>query len=168
MDDRDEWRERFREIRASSTTWWWWWWWCISLVCFGLLCFMEYQPLCWIFNEKSNLSIYIYIYIYIYIHIYVCVCVCVCVCLNRGNIFWFKYVWLEMTDILFLPISFFIRSNIRMCRWTYGMNSERRRHFWPQLEPSPREWIVKWQTQWRVTYISIVGWFIILMAYQPS
>ena len=25
MDDREEWRERFREIRASSTTWWWWW-----------------------------------------------------------------------------------------------------------------------------------------------
>ena len=26
MDDRDEWRERDREIRANSTTWWWWWW----------------------------------------------------------------------------------------------------------------------------------------------
>ena len=24
MDDRDEWRERVREIHASSTTWWWW------------------------------------------------------------------------------------------------------------------------------------------------
>ena len=24
MDDRDRWRERFREIRASSVTWWWW------------------------------------------------------------------------------------------------------------------------------------------------
>ena len=27
MDDRDGWRERVREIRASSVTWWWWWWW---------------------------------------------------------------------------------------------------------------------------------------------
>ena len=24
MDDRDEWRERVREICASSVTWWWW------------------------------------------------------------------------------------------------------------------------------------------------
>ena len=25
MDDREEWRERVRDIRATSTTWWWWW-----------------------------------------------------------------------------------------------------------------------------------------------
>ena len=23
---REEWRERVRDIRATSTTWWWWWW----------------------------------------------------------------------------------------------------------------------------------------------
>ena len=28
MKDREEWWERFRDIRASGTTWWWWWWWC--------------------------------------------------------------------------------------------------------------------------------------------
>ena len=27
MSDRKKWRERVRDIRASSTTWWWWWWW---------------------------------------------------------------------------------------------------------------------------------------------
>ena len=27
MNDRDKWRERVRDIRASGTTWWWWWWW---------------------------------------------------------------------------------------------------------------------------------------------
>ena len=27
MNDREEWRERARDIRATSTTWWWWWWW---------------------------------------------------------------------------------------------------------------------------------------------
>ena len=27
MDDREKWRERVRDIRASSTRWWWWWWW---------------------------------------------------------------------------------------------------------------------------------------------
>ena len=25
MNDREEWRERVRDIRASGTTWWWWW-----------------------------------------------------------------------------------------------------------------------------------------------
>ena len=25
MNDREEWRERVRDIRATSTTWWWWW-----------------------------------------------------------------------------------------------------------------------------------------------
>ena len=27
MNDREEWRERVRDIRAVSTIWWWWWWW---------------------------------------------------------------------------------------------------------------------------------------------
>ena len=26
MNDRVEWRERVRDIRAASTIWWWWWW----------------------------------------------------------------------------------------------------------------------------------------------
>ena len=26
MNDREEWRERVRDIRAASTRWWWWWW----------------------------------------------------------------------------------------------------------------------------------------------
>ena len=32
MNDRDKWRERVRDIRATSTTWWWWWWWFNSWV----------------------------------------------------------------------------------------------------------------------------------------
>ena len=27
MNDREKWRERVRDICATSTTWWWWWWW---------------------------------------------------------------------------------------------------------------------------------------------
>ena len=27
MNDREKWRERVRDTRASGTTWWWWWWW---------------------------------------------------------------------------------------------------------------------------------------------
>ena len=26
MNDREKWRERVRDIHATSTTWWWWWW----------------------------------------------------------------------------------------------------------------------------------------------
>ena len=29
MNDREEWRERVRDIRAASTIWWWWWWYCL-------------------------------------------------------------------------------------------------------------------------------------------
>ena len=27
MNDREKWRERVRDIRASGMPWWWWWWW---------------------------------------------------------------------------------------------------------------------------------------------
>ena len=27
MNDREKWREKVRDIRASGTTWWWWWGW---------------------------------------------------------------------------------------------------------------------------------------------
>ena len=26
MNDKEEWRERVRDIRATSARWWWWWW----------------------------------------------------------------------------------------------------------------------------------------------
>ena len=29
MNDREKWRERVRDIRATSTTGWWWWWWLV-------------------------------------------------------------------------------------------------------------------------------------------
>ena len=32
MNDREKWRERVRDIRASGMTWWWWWWWCETLI----------------------------------------------------------------------------------------------------------------------------------------
>ena len=36
MNDRENWREKVRDIRASGTTWWWWWFlshilWLVSL-----------------------------------------------------------------------------------------------------------------------------------------
>ena len=53
MNDREKWRERVRDIRASGTTWWWWWY------------IME-----------------VLLMQYIYVCVRVCVCVCVCVWLN--------------------------------------------------------------------------------------
>ena len=53
MNDREEWRERVRDIRAASTIWWWWWWY-----------------------------IYIYIYMCVCVCVCVCACVCVCVCVS--------------------------------------------------------------------------------------
>ena len=32
MNDREEWRERVWDIRATSAIWWWWWWWYISWI----------------------------------------------------------------------------------------------------------------------------------------
>ena len=31
MNDREEWRERVRDIRAASTIWWWWWYFNVNL-----------------------------------------------------------------------------------------------------------------------------------------
>ena len=33
MNDREKWRERVRDIRASGTTWWWWWFEIIKFSC---------------------------------------------------------------------------------------------------------------------------------------
>ena len=41
MDDREEWRERFRDIRTGSVTCWWWWWWCMCSL--SKLMFLMYQ-----------------------------------------------------------------------------------------------------------------------------
>ena len=42
MNDREEWRERVRDIRATSAIWWWWWWNHITYCCY-------------LFEEKSLL-----------------------------------------------------------------------------------------------------------------
>ena len=38
MNDREEWRERVRNIRATSATWWWWWY---IGVCVFFFCMSE-------------------------------------------------------------------------------------------------------------------------------
>ena len=47
MNDRQKWRERVRDIRASGTTWWWW---CIDVI----LCYIMYRCyviLCYIMDR---------------------------------------------------------------------------------------------------------------------
>ena len=39
MNDREKWRERVRDIRATSATWWWWW----LYKCFSShFCFLDF------------------------------------------------------------------------------------------------------------------------------
>ena len=40
MNDREKWRERVGDIRASGTTWWWWWWWWSSQMDASFLVFL--------------------------------------------------------------------------------------------------------------------------------
>ena len=41
MNDREEWRERARDIRAASTIWWWWWWFSVNISIIHLRCIRE-------------------------------------------------------------------------------------------------------------------------------
>ena len=81
MNDREEWRERVRDIRAASTIWWWWWWnkknYFLKL---NRARVQGFNHMSFLSRFRAGIYIYIYIYIYTYIYIYVCVCVCVCVC----------------------------------------------------------------------------------------
>ena len=52
MNDREKWRERVRDIRASCTTWWWWWWW----ILLGKVLIQQFSlQLC--VNRKADLGI---------------------------------------------------------------------------------------------------------------
>ena len=53
MNDREEWRERVRDIRATSVIWWWWWW-CIWILQ-DLFSYLKYWGLlCLIENKMTN------------------------------------------------------------------------------------------------------------------
>ena len=67
INDREEWRERVRDIRATSAIWWCWWWYSyvLSTIFYWFRSF-------WTVNFN-------YTYIINIIYIYMCVCVCACV-----------------------------------------------------------------------------------------
>ena len=54
MEDREEWRERVRDIRATSTTWWWWWWWLARGICSNFPLCMESND----FEKSTNRSVH--------------------------------------------------------------------------------------------------------------
>ena len=63
MNNREKWRERVRDIHATSTTWWWWWW---VLYRGHPLFFLE--------------CIYLHLLYPLWYLICFCHCVCVCAC----------------------------------------------------------------------------------------
>ena len=65
MNDREKWRERVRDIRASGTTWWWWLWTLRSVAILALIMNLEKQ-----FRVLVRVLVYILIYIYIYVYVY--------------------------------------------------------------------------------------------------
>ena len=73
MNDREEWRERVRDIRAASTIWWWWWYiyiyMCVYIYIY--MCIYIYIYVC--MYVYIYVCIYVYIYIYIYMYIYMCI-----------------------------------------------------------------------------------------------
>ena len=57
MNDREEWRERVRDIRATSAIWWWWWWWytyiLITFKYFITFCLFKIKS--WYINSSKNI-----------------------------------------------------------------------------------------------------------------
>ena len=59
MNDREEWRERVRDIRAASTIWWWWytlWEIFTSALADGLSLMFEWQQESWSIQDSSKYS----------------------------------------------------------------------------------------------------------------
>ena len=95
MNDREEWRERVRDIRAASTIWWWWW---SIYVC---VCVrererereQEIEIECMYVGMDGWKSVWVSIYVSEYklvcICVYVWVCKCVYVCES-------VYVWVSV------------------------------------------------------------------------
>ena len=58
MNNRETWRARVRDIRATSATWWWWWWWFVIIeYIYMLLCIHMSLFHCWIHVNVIILSL---------------------------------------------------------------------------------------------------------------
>ena len=56
MNDWEKWRERVRDIRATSTTWWWWWWWYVYIHIIYIYIYSSYK-LTWYVNGGPNVTV---------------------------------------------------------------------------------------------------------------
>ena len=59
MNDKEKWRERVRDIRATSTTWWWWWYIYVCVcVCGEMVDFDESDKMVKISGNVDRSNIY--------------------------------------------------------------------------------------------------------------
>ena len=63
MNDWEEWRERFRDIRATSAIWWWWWW-------IQKIAYIWFQVLQSNTHNYMVLSNYLYLISHLFAHSY--------------------------------------------------------------------------------------------------
>ena len=101
MNDREEWRERVRDIRTTSAIWWWWWWY-------------------WSIYSCSYHSIYLCLFISIYIYptIYLSICQPIYICSYlsiRVSQFISIYLSLDLSIYLSIYLSISVHINLSIC-----------------------------------------------------
>ena len=105
MNDREEWLERVRDIRAASTIWWWWW--------YEYICMWIYKYIC----------VRIYRYIWVGIYKYICVGIYKYICGGYINIFVRVYinifVWVYINIFVYGYINIFVQGYIDIFVWGY-------------------------------------------------
>ena len=80
MNDREEWRERVRDIRATSAIWWWY---LHKFVCTHVRkreCIFACLHVCMCVYAYIYAHLHAYLYVFAWVSVCVCVRVCVCSC----------------------------------------------------------------------------------------
>ena len=112
MNDREKWRERVRDIRASGTTWWWGWWDIAYLfIYFGEGPFTYYNGLsrhfCLFFVHLLRVTdffrlftaLFVYLRTLFLFFLFFCLVIC-CVLLTFPHHFPFGYKFIKKSQIL--------------------------------------------------------------------
>ena len=106
MNDREEWRERVRDIRATSAIWWWWY---IHAYIY-LYIYIHTYIYIYIYTYTYTyihifIDMYIYICIYIYIYIYMYIYICI-------YIYIYIYVYIYINVYIYIYICIYIYINV--------------------------------------------------------
>ena len=56
MNDREKWRERVRDIRATSATWWWWWWYISNCFVDNEKIYFNFEVTCLIYFQTKMVN----------------------------------------------------------------------------------------------------------------